>query len=197
MINIVPLKIPFSGWLDTDARINVEVKSEQIMLLEFKTVVPPWSQETLEYFLDKFPGFKFKFWTTEGTVYLGFGSEYYQYEIAKIPYPIDCLFKTRENWSSFLQYIMGMEYAYGVSFVCNEVDRNLIMGMADFVELDEISDKEFNRLINILKETMDKKTTILKIRFFLSPMKMTEMVFDDCGKGERYKCLIQKQEMMR
>jgi len=73
------------------------------------------------------------------------------------------------NWPLFESFAVVVDYAVGMSLVGREVDRNRVMGMADFGELDDLSQKEFDRLLDSLRETMSQETYVIKVRLRISP----------------------------
>jgi len=120
----------------------------------------------------------------EGRMFLAFvprGISGISHRLGVLP-PVAKMFM-REAWERrlFEEHLSAISYAVEMSIAGREVDRDQVMGMADYGELDTLTDDEFDELIDSIHETLDGEVSVVRVLIRVSAKGEMEMI--ESGKS--------------
>lgn len=189
-----PKKVDFDDWLNGSEQLQIVKDGERSAFLEFKVATSAdKSRKAFEMLYGVAANnphkIMFRFLMDGDSTSLVFSASQPGpvYDLGKVPRPIHTFISKAHNWRLFEEFAEVVDYAIGLSLVGREVDRQRVMGMADFGELDDLSQKQFDDLIDSLRETMSQETYVIKVRLRLSPDPKTGELpawQDEGDKGE-------------
>jgi len=116
---------------------------------------------------------RFDLWADEDDLWLRFCPPHMSvadaWVLGKVPDAVRVFVTREDNWTLFEKFCDVAEYGMGLSLVGHQLDRNLVMGMADDGELDALTDDEFSGLIDGMKGAMSQEASVVVLRVRLLP----------------------------